>query len=221
MTLRERSDSKGRKAVVFGNGDLVNLAHVRTLIDADTLLIGCDGGAAHVLSLGLTPHAVIGDFDSISAKVMSRLKKRKVECIRYPRDKIYTDTELGVALAKERGCKEIILTGIRGSSSDHFLGNLFLLAKKRFAKIRMRIIEGKEEIELVRKRLMIEGKKGETVSLVPLGPDARGVTTKGLFYPLKNAVLQAGSSRGIRNHMTGKHAEVSVRKGTLLVIHER
>ncbi len=209
------------KAIVFGNGDLADLSRVRRYVDKDTLLVGCDGGASHILALGLTPHVVIGDFDSISPKTLNQLRKKKVECIRYPKDKIYTDTELGVALAKEKGCKEIILTGIRGTSTDHFLGNLFLLAKKKFASLKIKVVEGKEEIELVRRSLKIEGKKGETVSLVRVELDVRDVTTRGLFYPLKNATLRAGSSHGIRNHMTGKSAEVSVRKGTLLVIHHR
>ena len=208
-----------KKAVVFGNGDLADVSRVRAHIDKDTLLIGCDGGAGHILSLGLTPHAVIGDFDSISARDDRALRHRKVEYIRYPREKLYTDTELGVALARKRGCREIILTGIRGTSTDHMFGNIFLLAKKKFASLNIKIIEGKEEMMLARKRIRIKGKIGDIVSLIAISGNASGITTKGLFYPIVNDALSAGSARGIRNRMTSKHAEITVRKGSLLVIH--
>lgn len=221
--LKKPAFAKGfgaaKKAVVFCNGDLADLSRVRRHIDKKTLLIGCDGGTAHVLSLGLTPHVVIGDFDSISAKTIRALSGKLVEYIQYPTDKLCTDSELGLTLAMERGCKEIILAGVRGTATDHFLGNIFMLAKKKFAGLNIKIVEGVEEMELVRTRIRITGKKNDDVSLIAIGADASGVSTKGLFYPLKNAVLESGTARGIRNKMTGKYAEITVRKGPLLVIH--
>ena len=208
-----------KKAIVFCNGDLADLSRVKRHIKKDTLLIGCDGGASHILALRLTPHVVIGDMDSLSRRILRALQKKKVELIRYPRDKLYTDSELGVALAVARGCRDVILAGVHGTSTDHLVGNIFMLAKKRFASVRLRIIEGREEIELVRARLRIRGKKGDDVSLIPVGRDAAGVSAKGLFYPLKNEVLRSGSARGIRNKMTGKTADISVRNGSLLVVH--
>jgi thiamine pyrophosphokinase len=220
---------KYKKAVVFCNGDLADLSRVRKHIDKKTLLIGCDGGTAHILSLGLTPHVVIGDFDSISAKTIralssgggsaSRGEGRQIEYIQYPTDKLYTDSELGLTLAVERGCKEIILAGVRGTATDHLLGNIFMLAKKKFAAFKIMIVEGREEMMVVRKHIRIAGSKGDDLSLIAIGADASGVSTKGLFYPLKNAVLTSGTAQGIRNKMTATHAEITLKKGTLLVIH--
>ena len=166
------------------------------------------------------PHAVIGDFDSISSTTKRALRGKHVEYFRYPIDKLYTDSELGLALAIEKGCKECIITGIRGTATDHFLGNLFLLAKKKYASLKIKIVEGNEEIELVRSHIKITGKKGDAVSLIAVGKDAGGVTTKGLFYPLKNAVLKSGTAQGIRNRLTGRNAEIKLRRGALLVIHQ-
>lgn len=221
--LKKPAFAKGfgaaKKAVVFCNGDLADLSRVRKHIDKKTLLVGCDGGTAHILALGLTPHVVIGDFDSISPKIVRALKGKDVEQYRYPTDKLFTDSDLGVTLAMDRGCTEIILAGVRGTATDHFLGNIFMLAKKKFASLDLKIIEGQEEILLVRTRVRIRGMKGDDLSLIAIGTDARGVTTKGLFYPLKNAVLQSGTAQGIRNKMTGKYAEITLKKGALLVIH--
>ena len=208
-----------QKAVVFCNGDLADLSRVHKHINKKTLLIGCDGGTAHILTLGLTPHVVIGDFDSISPKIVRALKGKEVEYFRYPTNKLFTDSDLGVTLAMNRGCKEIILAGVRGTATDHFVGNLFMLAKKKFAALDLKIIDGAEEIRLVRTHIRIRGMKGDDLSLIAIGADARGVSTKGLFYPLKNAVLQSGTAQGIRNKLTGAHAEITLKKGALLVIH--
>src|SRR3989344_7970171 len=148
-----------KKAVVFLNGDLADLSRVKAHIDKKTLLVGCDGGTAHILSLGLTPHVVIGDFDSISPKILRALAGKMVEYIQCPTDKLFTDSELGVTLAAARGCKEIILAGVRGTATDHFVGNLFMLAKKKFASLDIKIIEGQEEIMLVRTSIRIEGRE--------------------------------------------------------------
>jgi thiamine pyrophosphokinase len=206
------------RAIIFCNGDLADLSGIHRYIDKKTLLIGCDGGASHVISLGFMPHVVIGDFDSLSRKTKHILNRKKVVCLRYPTDKKHTDSELGLMYAVEHGCREIIITGVRGTSTDHVLGNLFMLARPKYASYDIKIIEGAEEMTLIRDKIRIEGKKGRLVSLIPIGRDVRGVTTKGLFYPLKNEVLLSGSARGIRNKMTGTSAEITIQKGTLLVI---
>lgn len=219
-----------KKAIIFCNGDLADLSRVGAHIDESTLLVGCDGGTSHILSLGLIPHVVIGDFDSISPKIERALsavggsssggKGKNVEYVRYPREKIWTDSELGLMYAIKKGCQEFIMTGVRGTATDHFLGNLYLLAKKKYASLKIKIVEGNEEIVLVRQHIRIRGKKGDAVSLIATGRNARGVTTKGLFYPLKNAVLKSGTAQGIRNCLTGKNAEIKLKKGAILVIHQ-
>lgn len=208
-----------RKALIVCNGDFADLSRVCKHIDKQTLVIACDGGATHALKARIIPDVVIGDFDSISKKTLHALKNRSIEYIHYPADKIYTDAELGLMLAKERGYRDIILTGIHGTNTDHLIANVALLAKKRYSNLALRIVDGREEMTLVRKRIVIRGKKNETVSLIAIGENTRGVTTKGLFYPLKNDVLKAWGTRGLRNHMTGARAEVTLKKGALLVIH--
>ena len=43
------------------------------------------------------------------------------------------------------------------------------------------------------------GAPGSTVSLLPFGGDADGVTTDGLVYPLADESLALGSARGVSN----------------------
>ncbi len=60
----------------------------------------------------------------------------------------------------------------------------------------------------------------DLVSLLATGGPAAGVSTTGLRWPLDDAVLEPGSTRGVSNELTGGRATVTVREGSLLVIHE-
>ena len=60
-----------------------------------------------------------------------------------------------------------------------------------------------------------------TISVFCLGKDARGVTIRGLSYPLENAALTADFPLGVSNRFTGEPAEVTVKEGTLLILWER
>ena len=64
------------------------------------------------------------------------------------------------------------------------------------------------------------GKEG-TVSVFCMGPDAEGVTLKGLYYPLENGTLSAGFPLGVSNHFTAEKAEISVKHGSLLILWAR
>ena len=56
-----------------------------------------------------------------------------------------------------------------------------------------------------------------TISVFCLGSDARGVTLKGLSYPLENAALTADFPLGVSNHILEPTATITVRKGALAI----
>ncbi len=65
----------------------------------------------------------------------------------------------------------------------------------------------------------IEGKIGDTVSLLPLSAEARGVTTHGLLYPLEAATLRYEQARGVSNVLIEPPGRVELSAGLLLVVH--
>ena len=84
--------------------------------------------------------------------------------------------------------------------------------------VHARIVEGAQEAFLIQSKAMIEGQPGDTVSLIPLGGDAEGVTTVGLEWPLTEDTLRFGPARGVSNMLTAEQASVRVRCGSLLCI---
>jgi thiamine pyrophosphokinase len=191
----------------------------------DLVIIAADGGARHCLRLGITPDVVIGDFDSLDDPELAALEKAGAQFIRHPARKDYTDLELALRYAVEQGAREIRVLGALGARWDQSLANLLLPAIDIFAAANITLVDGPQEIYLVRpeKGLEIQGSPGDTVSLIPLGGKPLGINTHGLEYPLHNESLEFGGTRGISNVLLSKTASVTLKEGLLLcvVIHNR
>jgi thiamine pyrophosphokinase len=56
------------------------------------------------------------------------------------------------------------------------------------------------------------------VTLLPVGGDARGVSTTGLAYALDRETLWVGRSRGLSNVRTSPVATVTLEAGRLLAV---
>jgi thiamine pyrophosphokinase len=222
------------RAVIFANGLLNQPAPHQTeeLVEyqaknqvEEMVIIAADGGAQHCLQLGITPDVVIGDFDSLDDPELAALEKTGARFIRHPARKDYTDLELALRYAQEQGAREIIVLGALGARWDQSLANLLLPAIGVFAAVNITLVDGFQEIHLVRpdQALEIQGSPGDTVSLIPLGGKPLGITTQGLEYPLCNESLEFGGTRGISNVLLSETASVTMREGLLLcvVIHNR
>jgi thiamine pyrophosphokinase len=184
-------------------------------------VVVADGGAALTVALGQTPDLLVGDFDSIEPTLLEDWKRAGVEYQRYEHHlKSETDTELAALAALRWKPQEIVIIGAIGGRVDHTLANVLLLTHPALARTDVRIVEGNEELFLAKPRTWnrVTGSPGDTLSLLPLGGDARGVTLKGLAYPLQNETLSRGRGRGVSNVLLAGEAGVRHERGVLLVI---
>jgi thiamine pyrophosphokinase len=140
-----------------------------------------------------------------------------------PAEKDETDLELALFTALERGAKEITILGGLGGRLDHTLGNIYLLAAPQLAQAgaKVRLLAEQEEVFVLRggHTLELPGQPGDILSLIPLTPEARGILTENLYYPLRHEPLFIGPTRGISNVFTAGTASVTFEEGLLLVIH--
>lgn len=206
-----------KKVVIFANADIEDYSFCSKYID-DALIISCDGGMRHTMKLGLTPDYIVGDFDSVSPEVLDYYKQKNIELKQVPCRKDETDMELGISHAIELGADDITLIGGIGSRLDHTLANIFQLIRLDKLGIKGRIVNEKNLITLCTSKAEIFGKKGGLVSFVPISPEVKGVTTKGLEYPLENAVLFMDSPRGVSNVLKDEYAEYKFENGMALII---
>jgi len=206
------------RAVIFANGDFPDPAAHRHLIRSDDLVIAADGGAHHARAAGITPQVVVGDLDSLEPGLRAELVAAGARFIQHPAAKDETDLELALLYAVEQGAEEVVVLGALGGRIDQTVANILLLAHPALTGVRVLVVEGDQTIFLIRDEATVEGRPGDTVSLIPLGGDVQGITAEGLRWPLHEGTLRFGPARGVSNVLLGRQARVRVREGTLLCV---
>ena len=208
------------RAVIFANGDFGQPGIVESLLKPEDVLIAADGGAAHMQALHLLPEAAVGDFDSISEEQLKALQNKGVNIVRYPVKKDFTDLELALQYAQTVGVDDVLLLGALGNRWDQSLANLLLPAAAAYKSLRIRLVDGNQEITLIQagQTLQLNGQSGDTLSLIPLVGDATGITTQGLEYPLTGETLTFGSTRGVSNVLLADCVSITLDTGTLLCV---
>lgn len=205
-------------AVIVANAPTFQAAPFRDLLARADLVIAADGGGNALFAAGLTPDLVIGDLDSLAPEAAEAFAAAGVTFLRYPIEKDETDLELALLAAAARQADTIDVLGAIGGRWDQGLSNVALLALPELAGRRVRLLDVDQEAYLARGETLISGSAGDTISLLPLGGPARGVTTRGLYYALENDELRFERSRGVSNVIVQTPAAVLVREGMLLVV---
>lgn len=205
--------------VVVTGGDPVDQS-VLDHLPAGALVIGVDSGVAHATALGLHVDLAVGDFDSLSPEALAAVAAAGARVERHPAAKDATDLELGMTAAMDSGACRVVVVGGHGGRLDHLLANALLLAAPRFAALAVQAHMGEAWVAVARpdRATTVTGFVGDTVSLLPVGGAAAGVTTTGLAYPLTGGTLGPGTTRGVSNELTSPAATVTLVDGTLLVV---
>jgi thiamine pyrophosphokinase len=188
------------------------------------LIVAADSGLALAETAEFKPDWIIGDMDSLNN---DRLNCYSIErIIRYPADKDNTDTELALALLREKGCGETWIIGGGGGRTDHFFGIRELFEGDAFPS---RWLTPAEDI------YCIEGPCGKTggpggklaMSLAPesvvsvflTGCGPWKAESTGLKWSLDNVRWKRGMT-GLSNIATEEKIGISSKQGRFMVILE-
>jgi thiamine pyrophosphokinase len=207
--------------IVFANGVIENPELITSILKSGKFFIAADGGLRHMRKLGLIPNLVIGDLDSITENDLEWILKNQIETRKFPQEKDQTDLELALQAAVERGGDPIIVVGALGGRIDLTLTNIYLLLMPELQGVDIRFDDGHEEVFLIQNHAEVRGKKGDTVSLLPLLSPVTGINTEGLRYALCDEILFPERSRGVSNEMVSYKVKISLRSGLLLCVHTR
>lgn len=205
------------RIIIFANGELPNPDKAHALIRPTDFIICADGGTRHALTLGLTPHLIIGDMDSMPANF--KVSDFNGEVILFPKDKDETDLELAINHAITLNPDEILILAALGGRMDHTLANIALLSSLQLATFNLKLTDGVEEMLFCRDQVEVKGRSGDIVSLIPWQGNVEGVTTENLKWKLNNETLYSDKTRGISNEMISDIATISITKGLLLIVH--
>lgn len=175
--------------VIVGGGS-VDADLLRELYASGARIVGADGGADQIVSAGLKPEIIIGDFDSLRDPLSWLGKTRLMQLSEQE------TTDFEKALYSTRAPVTVAL-GVTGKRFDHTLAALDAVA--RFAKKRKIILVDEHDIAVaLTEAFSFEVAFGERVSIHPLAP----VTfwrSEGLKYPLDAVTLAPGVRTGTSN----------------------
>lgn len=207
--------------LIFANGELQRPDWIKRLAENACMIIAADGGLQHIQELGLKPDLLIGDLDSVTPEQIRWAEEQGAKVERFPADKDETDLELALIAAAETEFHRIVIVGALGGRLDQTFSNVLLLHLPILARFDVRIDDGLQEVILIRDSLELVGQPGDLVSLLPLSPIVRGITTSGLQYPLNDENMIFFHSRGLSNRMLANTARIEFQSGVMICIHER
>jgi len=235
------------RVIIFANGEFTDPQGARELLRPDDHVIAADGGTRHALAAGAVPDVIIGDLDSLSPDERARAEAAGSRVIQFSPRKDETDLELALRHAAREGATEIVILAALGGRLDQTIANLLLLALPELGRLDVRVVDGAQTAFLIRGEgpgpdalapaspinrgvrgrmaddpgrggVSIAGLPGDTLSLIPLGGDAVGVTAEGVEWPLHEDTLRFGLARGVSNVFRAEQAHVRVREGVLLCV---
>ena len=181
-------------------------------------VICANGGARHARDAGLKPTLIVGDMDSLPEEVRAHFRQEGIPEQVFPRVKDETDAVIACKQALALHPDEIWDFGAFGGRVDHMLANLSLLLMGEKNGVFVKLLDEAGEVFLVTREKFIEGKAGDTVSILALFEDAIGVTLEGFAYPLTKGEMKRDFPLGMSNRLGGERARIEVETGSLLVI---
>lgn len=197
---------------VLSGGDLGGDL-LRRWAESVEIVMAADAGADLLLSVGVRPHLLIGDFDSASEHALRTVNER----LHVP-DQDSTDCDKLLAEAGQRGYEAITLTAVEGDLPDHVLATLHSAAKSPL-DVRIAYRRGLGFIVKPDQPRSVECGPGRRVSLLPLEP-CRGVWLEGLRWSLRDASLSARGLTSVSNRSESQAVEARIQEGAALLFVE-
>lgn len=129
------------------------------------------------------------------------------------------------------GIESVTILGCTGTRLDHVLGSISVIGQGLKARDgggipvylmdthnRVRMADPAHPIRIAREEMY-----GKYLSVVPFTTEAKGVTLKGVEYPLTDAAMGGFTSLGISNELAAgsSAAEISLTEGVLIVVEAR
>ncbi len=202
------------RCVIVGASPFADAALLKRHIRIGDHIIAADGGLRLLEAMGLTPHAVIGDFDSSACPLYTEVPVRLL-----PTHKDDTDVFAATKEALGEGYRDFLLLGCLGGRLDHTVSNLFLLRFLYEHDACGVLVDERHEVRLLPAGTHILPRRaGYYLSLLPYGGNAEGVSIDGAEYTLENAVLDTAFPLGVSNGFLDKDVTITLRKGYLLLI---
>lgn len=195
--------------VILAAGDFPHGQVAHALLVGAREVICCDGAAEEFCATGAEPVAVVGDFDSLSEELRTRLADR----LHHRPDQDVNDLWKALTLAIERGARRVTVLGAFGRREDHSIGNLMLCAA-RMNEVEIQMVGDRGVFSFIDNDSTFESFVGEQVSLFTLSPTTE-ISTIGLRYEPPQNRLSA-MWQGVSNESLGAEFTILTNAPTIV-----
>lgn len=203
-----------QKGIIFLNGYIPKEKVYRNFIKGKCYIVFADGAADLMRKTSILPDVILGDLDSVTMNTLKHYLKKNVLVMKFT-DQETTDFEKSILHLTEKGINEIYVFGFISLRPDHSLNN-FSIMKRYYKKMDIYFVDDEFITNFINHKIKFNYKINNVVSLLPF-PYAKGITTKGLAYPLKNEDLMLGVREGTLNYSNSKKIEISFKEGDLIL----
>ncbi|MBO5209103.1 MAG: thiamine diphosphokinase [Lachnospiraceae bacterium] len=206
--------------IIIGAG---NFSEIEIPVGKDDYVIAADGGYQYCKRMQIVPDFVLGDMDSIAGEMRQEIDAFQAE---HP-DKVKilpcmkddTDMMSAIRMGLSKGYKKFVLYGAMGGRLEHTIANIQCLIYLKNQGAHGCMIEKECTVMVVQNETIhFQKEKEGFFSMFALQQRAEGVTIRGMKYPLEDAVVTDDFPIGISNEFIGEASEITVKKGTLLLI---
>lgn len=186
---------------------------IKSIIEPGDLICCADSGLDAAIAAGIEPDRIVGDMDSISdMALLNRFPADIVDI--HPGDKDDTDTEIGLAWLRDKGCHHLTIIGGGEGRLDHTLALLSLFGESDPPDL---WFTARERIESIHGEIELTGEAYSPVSFCTLGPGPWDAVSHGLHWELDGVRWTSGTV-SLSNRLNGTDAVINVKCGRLLMI---
>lgn len=213
-------DEKKKYVLLLLDGEEPPKNFIEEFIKDAVVVIATDGAARYADSLDIALDVVIGDMDSLSKDIRKKIEEKGTRIIK-EEEQYSNDFEKTLRyVLSESIAKDVVIHGIHGKRADHALTNFSVMLRYADRFDSLTAFDATHEHHFLteeRHWYSFKCQVGTLISLTPL-PEAGGVTTSGLYYPIKNERMVFGEREGLSNIITSdEDATVEITKGALLI----
>ncbi len=209
-------------AIVCSGGPDSEIADMTEFLQEDTVFIGADRGALHLLQKGIIPHEAVGDFDSVTESEYNRIAASVGKVGRFRLEKNETDTELAVDRALTYHPERVILTGVTGGRLDHTESALHLLYRLQIenkdTSFSIRNPSNELSMLLPGVHQIVVDDRFPYISFFSFGGNVLGLTLTGFKYEMVDAVLETGMTKFTSNEPASEVCTISFYEGICLMV---
>ena len=187
---------------------------LKALIAEDDFIVCADRGYVNAQQQGIVPHVIVGDFDSAPPPHNTAAKVITLPCEKDDTDSYYIARQI----VKE-GFTHAVFCGVTGGRPDHTFANIQMLKFMAKSGVDTQIIDRYSTYRvIVDSSTVLAPQENCYFSIFSLDEKCTGVSENGGKYELSDVELTNDCPIGVSNEFAGKPVEITVKKGTLLII---